>query len=131
MLFHYSAFGGRDDDLFRGAISQSGYYATAPYTAQKRTAENESWQGLVNGTKCAKDDGGAAQLQCLRGLSFEEFKAAANGTYETNWGPVVDGDLVEEDLQSLFRKGKYVKRPLMITANSDEGKPAAVFVTRT
>ncbi|KAF7354420.1 Carboxylic ester hydrolase [Mycena venus] len=115
---HMLAFGGRNDHLFRGVISESGYWA--PLMASNRAATyNATWNKLLSITNLAQVGSGA-------------------------FNPVVDGDFIKVDPAGQVSDGDFVKVPLIVggesacaffnpstklhgTANSDEG---TAFMTR-
>ncbi|KAK3079973.1 hypothetical protein LTS18_003467 [Coniosporium uncinatum] len=112
---------GREEEgkLFRAAILESGstvgtqvralaYYA-APFESLTRAV------GCGAGATVTGQD----RLACLRGLSAEELFVKARGT--AVWNPIVDGRFLTADPSTLAREGKFVRVPLLIGANSDEG----------
>lgn len=117
--FHLTAYGGRDDKLFRAGIMESGgsiYASPLNYTAYQ-----SSYDALVSQVNCthAKDT-----LQCLRELPFETLNSALNGTYgypRYSFTPVVDGDLVKKPGSSQLDKHEFVKVPIIAGTNTDEG----------
>jgi cholinesterase len=116
---HLTAYDGRDDGLFRGAIMQSG--GSIGVFPPSYTVYQDSYDGLVSQVKCsdAKDT-----LQCLREVPFETLNAALNGTGGTPrypFSPVVDGDLIPDRGSVLLRENKYVKVPIIAGTNTDEG----------
>ncbi|EHA56295.1 lipase 2 [Pyricularia oryzae 70-15] len=113
------AYGGRDDGLFRAAISQSG----APSGLGRMTTP-ESWQpaydALVSKAGCAD---AADSLDCLRGVPADALNAFINST-DVLAGParpVIDGDLLTEVGTTSLRAGRFVHVPYLIGANADEG----------
>ena len=123
MFFHLSAYGGRDDHLFRGVLSESGYWATTPIEANTTAIQNTAWSAFLNATSCLSGDT-QAHFDCLRSLPSEQVKTAINSTdvAKGNWNPTVDGDIVQKDLQRSFLDGDFVKSAnLLVMANLDEG----------
>ncbi|KAF2101298.1 alpha/beta-hydrolase [Rhizodiscina lignyota] len=109
-LFSYA---GRNDGLFRGAIMESGgpegtsvqdlVYYLPPYENLTRTV----------GCWTAVD-----QLACLRNLSSAELFASHPSQV---WNPLIDGDFLPSYPSQVIDKGEFIKTPLLIGANSDEG----------
>ncbi|KAJ1556292.1 hypothetical protein HK405_003147 [Cladochytrium tenue] len=123
VFHHLAAYGGRNDGLFRGAIAESGYWATQLQTTDVLALNNEGWDYFMESAGCTQ--GGAAAIACARQVSFATIiKAviASNTNRTDSYTPTVDGDMVMTDLQVSFRTGAFVENvPLLITANSDEG----------
>ncbi|PQE26620.1 Carboxylesterase protein [Rutstroemia sp. NJR-2017a BVV2] len=58
------------------------------------------------------------KLACLRNLTSDQlYKAQVS----QQWNPIVDGDFLTDYPSSLAPQGKFIKVPLLIGANSDEG----------
>lgn len=116
---HLVAYGGRDDKLFRGAISQSG--APAPYTTLPTIS---TWQpiynAVVNATNCTSS---VDTLGCLRTVPSDTLSAIFNSsiTGDAVYLPSVDGDILRESGTKQLRKGQFVKIPYLNGANFDEG----------
>ncbi|ETS78719.1 hypothetical protein PFICI_08572 [Pestalotiopsis fici W106-1] len=124
-----TAYGGRDDSLFRAAISQSG----APSTYDRyQTAED--WQpfydAVVEATNCSTPSGDS--LACLRTIEtnallsiFQNDSIIPTHTLTGTTGPqfvsVIDDDFIMESGTKQLREGNFVKVPYMIGANADEG----------
>ncbi|KAF6812061.1 carboxylesterase [Colletotrichum sojae] len=113
IAYHLFSYDGRDDNLYRAAILESG----GPTGAQVQNLPyyNSPVENLTRTTGCwtAKD-----QLACLRGLSEEDLFAARPSQV---WNPLVDGDFLTGYPSQLIREGKFVRVPLLTGANSDEG----------
>ncbi|TGJ83568.1 hypothetical protein E0Z10_g5198 [Xylaria hypoxylon] len=107
IAYHLFAYDGRDDNLFRGAILESG----GPTGAQVETLtwynSAVEWVGW----------GAANQLACLREVD-EATLFAAHPTVV--WNPLLDGDFLTGYPSQLMQQGKYTKVPLLIGANTDE-----------
>jgi carboxylesterase type B len=116
---HFRAFGGRDDSLFHGGISESG--TADNYALPTEARFQASYDGLVANTTCRNFTTAETQLSCLRRIPVDEFRFAVK-----NWstGAVVDGDIIPLSVANAvdtYRNGRYVKRPTITGANSDEG----------
>jgi carboxylesterase type B len=113
--FHMLAYGGRDDGLFQAAVCQSGgpwYMGT--YTSAADSEKN--YQTLLAATNCTDAHNTVA---CLRTAPFEVL----NTTFaKLPFLAVVDGTLIPEYNSIALAKGNFVKVPLLIGANTDEGK---------
>ncbi|KUI64628.1 Lipase 2 [Cytospora mali] len=114
------AYGGRDDKLFRGAISESG-----ACSAIGRYPTIEEWQPIydyiVNATNCT---GTADTLDCLRTIPTNTLNTVFNTTDISSisgFGPQIDGDFLQESGTTQLRRGGFVKVPYLIGSNFDEG----------
>lgn len=102
-------------------------------------AEYPWWQPLLNRStqelqyRYALDAAGCDDLNCLRDLSTEalttvgqadlnaSYPGPGNG-YGTFWfGPVVDGEFLQELPDTAFKTGRYHKVPLMVDRDGYEG----------
>ncbi|CAI7640905.1 unnamed protein product [Penicillium pancosmium] len=135
---HLVAYGGRDDGLFRAAISESG----AP-SVYARYQAPEDWQpfydAIVDAAGCSPAND---TLACLRGIPentlhdiFDNSSIVPVHTLAGHGGPqfipVIDGDFIEESATVQLRKGKFVKVPYLIGGNADEGTSFAVMGVNT
>ena len=109
-LFSYD---GRDDGLYHGAIMESG----GPRGTQvpDLTYYTLAVQTLANSVGCSDTND---QLACLRSLSQEQLWKASQQVY---WNPLIDGDFLTAYPSQLMRRNKFVKVPLLIGTNTDEG----------
>ena len=120
MWFHLSAYRGRDDRLFRGVVAESAYYASQYNTTRLREVHNERWANLTSYAGCSSGD-----LDCLRSVPLETIKTWSQSQTLAGlvaFNPVVDGELVAEDVQRSFLNGEFVKNVgVVLNANDDEG----------
>jgi carboxylesterase type B len=109
------AFGGRNDSLFRAAIADSG----GPLGAQPPTS-NESlatWDSIVDIAGCSSS---ADQISCLRRVPVANYTNAVNQT-SGSYSPVYDGDFLPTYNSEQVKSGEFLKVPLIIGSNVDEG----------
>ncbi|KAL0780021.1 hypothetical protein CaCOL14_004505 [Colletotrichum acutatum] len=115
------AYNGRDDGLFRGAISQSGAPAGfSPFSPFLDIAKwDEVYENITVGTGCNTTD----TLDCLRNVPIEVLNAVVNSTATSgaSYGLVFDGDFVADAPGAQLAKGNFVKVPYIIGHNTDEG----------
>jgi carboxylesterase type B len=126
-----TAYGGRDDGLFRAAILQSGSMVEKwPYNIQEPTAYTEDlYHNLTVSTGCV---GQLSELECLRSLPAESLSAALNiidapvfaGTGLGPWLTQVDGNFLIDCPTESVRSGRFLPVPIMYTTTTDE---ATVF----
>ncbi|GME34276.1 carboxylesterase family protein [Neofusicoccum parvum] len=112
--FHLLAHGGRDDQLFSAAIAESGgpFFYKALSSAAIR---EQQYDAALNATGCA---GANDTLACLRTVPADKFDPVFK---QYLWTPMVDGGLIPDFTSKLLHQGKFVKAPLLIGANTNEG----------
>ncbi|OCL12956.1 alpha/beta-hydrolase [Glonium stellatum] len=113
---HLTAFGGRDDRIFRGGIMESGnpvYYGSLGHWDK---------MAFTNATNALGCGFASDKLQCLREIPFATLNAWINGTGSSiSWQPIIDGDFIQGYTSLQLAKGKFVHVPIISGANSDEG----------
>ncbi|KAJ5917924.1 hypothetical protein N7454_010299 [Penicillium verhagenii] len=117
--YHLTAYGGRDDKLFRAGIMESGGSITA--SPANYTTFQSTYDELVSQVNCADT---ADTLQCLREVPFATLNAVLNGTAgssEYNFWPVLDGDLIRNWGSIQLNRHEFVKVPILMGSNTDEG----------
>lgn len=113
------AYGGRDDGLFRGAILESG-----GMVASRKYVTPSQWQPFYsNITKAANCSSANDTLECLRLVPTEVLSNILNSSVTTgaSWGPQVDHDFVQASGTQQVLDGNFVKIPILIGRNHDEG----------
>ncbi|KAJ5396967.1 hypothetical protein N7509_005080 [Penicillium cosmopolitanum] len=101
--YHLTAYGGRDDKLFRAGIMESGgSIAAGP---SNYTTYQSSYDEIVSQVDCTNTED---TLQCLREVPFERLNSVLNGTYG-EWGSI------------QLDKHEFVKVPIISGTNTDEG----------
>lgn len=118
--YHLTAYGGRDDGLFRAAILQAGSSIMPnPYNT---TYSQGSYDLLVQQTSC---DQTLDRLACLQSQPFETlddiFKKPQNMAAFRFNGPIADGDFLQNWGSLQLSRGDFVKVPIISGANTDEG----------
>ncbi|CAI7579825.1 unnamed protein product [Penicillium manginii] len=124
-----SAYGGRNDNLFIGAAAESQSFGTMLDVSESQFA----YDNLVSRTGCTNQDD---TLACLRSLDIKTLQNQNIGTPlpgGTNkplylYSPTIDGDLVQDHTLTLFRKGKFIKVPVIFGDDTDEG---TIFVPKS
>ncbi|KAJ5793531.1 Carboxylesterase type B [Penicillium paradoxum] len=117
--YHLTAYGGRDDKLFRAGIMQSG--GSIAIRASNCTTFQSQYDRLISKVGCSDV---VDSLQCLREVPFDKLNTALNGTKgesDYNFFPVVDGDLIRNWGSIQLNKHAFVKVPIIIGSNTDEG----------
>jgi carboxylesterase type B len=120
------AYNGRNDGLFRGAIGQSGFgaplgrYLGGFNATQAMQATYDRFVAKV--PSCADLVGSGKSLPCLRKAPMSEISAAIWATTTgLEWAPVLDGDFFADYTTNQLSNGNFVKVPILIGANTDEG----------
>ncbi|GFF73449.1 lipase 1 [Aspergillus lentulus] len=128
VTFHLAAYGGRNDGLFVGAIPESPWWAP-----QVTMFESEVlYRRLLAAVGCST-------LACLRSADVSAIQKAnlsspdqGPTSYPPGLGkfwPVIDGDLVRDRLYASFEQGKFIRVPLMVASDTDEGSSFAYNAT--
>lgn len=119
---HLTAYGGRDDGLFRGAIMQSG--GPIVKTSYSSFSADEMYQRLLVGSNCY---GVENSLDCLRHMSVHDLNAAFNDSAQANSQmmatfaiPTLDGKFVERYGSQLVTERRYVPVPILSGVVSSE-----------
>lgn len=117
--FHLVAYGGRDDQLFRAAIMESGnpVYWISLYGPDYFQPAYDQIVGLT-GCNATLDT-----LQCLRELPVDDLQKVINSTAvgPANWttfAPVMDGDFIQRYTSLQLEEGEFVKVPILSGSKS-------------
>lgn len=119
--YHLTAYGGRDDHLFRGGILESGGPISASPLVDGSSYQDD-FDALVKEVGC--EGSGKGALQCLREVPFEELNGALNGTGGNPvylFLPVIDGDFIRKRGSLSLGAHEFVQVPVIAGTNSDEG----------
>ncbi|RMZ09478.1 hypothetical protein D0862_03583 [Hortaea werneckii] len=112
---HFTAYGGRDDGLFRAGVAESG----GPLSAEVLLpidVQDQTYRQVLRSTNCTNAND---TLECLRRLPVDVLTAAfRNGG---SYLPVIDGDFIMDYAYNQIEQGRFVKRPLLIGNNRNEG----------
>lgn len=118
---HLTAFGGRDDGLFRAAILQSG---TGFFTdfGEVKNAAGPTWESayasLLNRTDCESADN---TLQCLREIPADDLAVTLGNVSFPPFLDIIDGDFIEAPRSELIRQGKFIPVPIINGVATDDG----------
>jgi para-nitrobenzyl esterase len=111
----------RTRGLFHRAVVQSGPGALASLgvggaraLAQPRTPAAQAGAAFAKGR-------GAATLSALRATPARELLAPAAAAPPVRFGPVIDGWLLTDDVETVYAKGWQQDVPLLTGMNADEG----------
>ncbi|TQN74010.1 putative secreted lipase, partial [Colletotrichum shisoi] len=129
VALHLAAYGGRDDKLFVGAMSESVFFP-----AQPRVPELEyQFDKTVEKVGC-KDD--KDQMGCLRGKDIKAIQDAnlalpfpgRSANPHFYWTPCIDGDMLRDYPYRLYEKGSFIKMPVLFGTGTNEGSVFAANV---
>lgn len=121
---HLTAYGGRNDHLFHGAIVQSTYWPVQQTVAQAQW----KFDVFAKNVDCAES---ANIMACLRSRDTAILQASdkaspppgADTTLIPYWQylPVIDGSLIQSSLHHAFQSGKFFSVPTIVGNDKDEG----------
>ncbi|KAL7956223.1 alpha/beta-hydrolase [Trichoderma compactum] len=119
---HLTAYAAkRDNQLFVGAVPESPFWPTLRSVADMEF----QYRQLLSNANCAS-------LDCLRGLDTQALLDAAPdapfvGAASNNplplwyWLPVIDGDLITDHLYNHFERGDFIRVPVLVGDDTNEG----------
>ncbi|KAJ7616042.1 aEsta [Roridomyces roridus] len=119
---HLTAFGGRNDGLFIGAIGESVFW---PREVPVSELEFQ-FDLFASAAGCA---GSIDQMACLRKQNTSTLVTANIGhpflgraaNPQFFYTPTIDGDFVQDHLYTLFQEGKFIQVPMMLGDDEKEG----------
>ncbi|PSK43981.1 hypothetical protein B9Z65_1698 [Elsinoe australis] len=116
--FHITAFNGRDDNLFRAAMLESGN--PVAYSPLNGTDYYQPrYDALTHAAGCGNN---TDTLACLREVPLFVLNNILNTTqFNSGWNPTIDGDFIARRGSEQLADGSFVKVPIIDGANSDEG----------
>ncbi|KAK4035177.1 Alpha/Beta hydrolase protein, partial [Parachaetomium inaequale] len=126
VAMHLVAYGGRNDGLFVGGMSESLFFPAQPLV---RELEYQ-FDRAVSQTGC---DGAAQgqQMACLRAKDVAVLQSANYAQPFPGrpgppmplfyWTPCVDGDFLRDLPYRLFEKGQFVSVPMVFATSTNEG----------
>ena len=107
--------------LFHRAIAQSGPGALASFgVASSRGLAQQRTPAAQAGAAFAKARG-ADSLAALRAKPARDLLAPQPGAAPVRFGPVIDGWLLTDDVETVYAKGWQQDVPLLTGMNADEG----------
>ncbi|KAF8848511.1 alpha/beta-hydrolase [Acephala macrosclerotiorum] len=113
-----TTYGGRDDGLFRVAIAQGG--SSLRFSHYPSSSEYQAfYDNITSATGC---ENATDTLDCLRGAPFE----APNNVFNSSiarypQAPTINNDFIVQSPTLQLLNGQFVKVPLLIGTNTDEG----------
>ncbi|KAL7940298.1 alpha/beta-hydrolase [Trichoderma barbatum] len=119
MLVH----NGRDEGLFQRAILESG---TPLFAHNFPTVVNQKGilDMFLNRTECSSS---TDVVSCLQKIPAEDFIEAAT---RLPWHPIIDNDLLSQLTSESIKRGDFLKIPLLIGTNTNEGSSFVDFFSQ-
>lgn len=122
VTLHMAAYGGRNDDLFKGAIIESGVALNQLESGTAQTANN-NFHAAVQSAGCSQS---THKLDCLRSLPYHSLYEAFRPVWRIPYlPPVIDDDFIRGDLVQAYKHDQFVAVPLLVGDNTDEGSGLA------
>ncbi|CCU81415.1 unnamed protein product [Blumeria hordei] len=123
VALHLTAYGGRDSGLFHSAIMESVFFPT-----HRKVADYEfQYQNFITLSNCSMD---TEPLSCLRKTPLSVLKKANSHFFPFPnatsppffpYAPCVDGNIFPDHPAKLYLDGKFLRVPIMIGDDTDEG----------
>lgn len=121
---HLLAYGGRNDNLFVGAMSESLFFPAQPYVNELEY----QFDRLTQQVSCLSVEP-EEQLACLRNQDVISLQAANHAQHFPGhegpllpifyWTPCVDGDFLQDLPYRLMRRGQFLNVPILFGTNTD------------
>ncbi|KAK1829861.1 lipase 1 [Podospora conica] len=134
VAMHLVAHGGRDDNLFVGAMAESIFFPAQPFVPELEY----QFDRFTHQTGC-NNASHSDQMACLRSKPIAVLQDANvaqpfPGQYESPyplfyWTPCVDGDFLRDLPYTLINQGKIIDVPLLFGTDTDEGSIFTPAVT--
>lgn len=122
--FHLTAYNGRDDHLFVGAIPESPFFPTHRTVPQmefqfKRFLENTSCDGTPDPMVCLR----SKDIDTIQAANVpSKFPGAENDPIpEWYFLPCIDGSFSVDYQYAQYESGRFVKVPVMVAGDTNEG----------
>ena len=118
MAHQLVAYGGRGGtDLFRAGILVSGFTTGSYVGLNSINRTQPAYDALVSSTGCTD---AADTVDCLRSVPLSSIYDIED-TLSVSWGPVIDGDFLQQPPAYAIADGKCARVPIILGSNSDEG----------
>lgn len=130
VAYHLTRGGGKDYGLFVGAAAESVSYATSLYVDEAQFL----YDNFAIRANCVTPE--QDSLACLRNLTTEQLQTVntnpvplpgAQNPPLYSWNPVVDNDFIKDLRYDAFKKGNFVKVPVLV---GDDTNGGTVFTPR-
>ncbi|KAK2050170.1 carboxylesterase [Colletotrichum somersetense] len=129
VALHLAAYGGRDDKLFVGAMSESVFFPAQPRVPELEYQFNQTVEKV--GCKDDKDQMGCLRSKDIKAIQDANIGSPFPGRSENPrfyWTPCVDGDFLQDYPYQLYEKGSFLKVPVLFGTGTNEGSVFAANV---
>jgi carboxylesterase type B len=116
-----TAYGGQLNGLFAQVVLESGSSVRLPHNYLPIETWQPQFKSILENTNC---DDATDPVDCLRSLTIEKIVDVfdtSNEIVKIPYYPAVDGDFIPDWPKNLLSQGRFVKVPMLIGANMDEG----------
>lgn len=114
-------YGGRDNNLFRGAILESGSISILPWEKSDSEKSNAVFGMIATRIECGNV---TDKVECIRRAPYQKIIEAFDVLPTSSTPillPTIDGNLFHEHPIKSFKEGRVVKVPTIIGTTQDEG----------
>lgn len=126
VAMHLVAYGGRNDNLFVGGMAESVFFPAQPFVWELEY----QFDRLLSQTGC-DSVARVQQMACLRNQDVSVLQAANQaqpfpGRREPPlfyWTPCVDGDFLRDIPYRLFKRGQFVRVPMVFGVATNGTSP--------
>lgn len=128
VAMHLVAHGGRDDNLFVGAMAESVFFPAQPFVPELEY----QFDRFAHHTGC-DNTSRSDQMACLRSQPIAVLQDANTaqpfpGQYESTyplfyWTPCIDGDFLQDLPYALINQGKIIDVPVLFGTDTDGTSP--------
>lgn len=127
VVFHLTAYGGRNDNLFHAAAAESAAFPTL------RNVSESQWQydALLNQTGCS-------DLNCMASMDVVTFQTAVRELRKPFpggvdppiffWNPTLDYDFIKDFTTNELKAGHYIDVPTIFGSTTHDG---VIFTPKT
>jgi carboxylesterase type B len=119
-----TAYGGRDEGLFRAAILQSGSGFITDFgetgSEDPMIAWDAAYTKLLSATGC-NGTSSETSLDCLRKVPSLDLAKAMGGIKFPSILDIIDGDFIRETRSEAMNRGNFVHLPYLTGTTTDDG----------
>ncbi|WYZ34712.1 hypothetical protein EsH8_I_000988 [Colletotrichum jinshuiense] len=129
VALHLVSYGGRDEKLFVGAMSESVFFPAQPRVPELEYQFNQT----VNKVGCedSKDLMACLRSKDIRTIQDANIASPFPGRLMNPhfyWTPCIDGDILQDYPYRLYERGAFIKVPVLFGTGTDEGSVFAANV---
>ncbi|KAJ7165652.1 Alpha/Beta hydrolase protein [Mycena crocata] len=124
-MFHLIAEGGENKNLFHQAMGDSPPLIALPHYTD--VFIEDLFTKFAGFAGCGAGRSGLATMACLRAAPTNALALAGQNTLANltsalfPFGPIADGSFIRERPVEAFKRGNFVRVPVMFGSNTDEG----------